>query len=126
MRFSRRLIAKQEISSLSSLIGLKQYLKDKGARHDLIDAVFALPPSGAANDRSSAGQAASAEASAEQTDVSAGNDDLVLITKRVEALGAFLESDDGVNLLAGYKRAANILRAEEKKDGKPFEGDAEP
>ncbi|MEM6535293.1 MAG: glycine--tRNA ligase subunit beta, partial [Pseudomonadota bacterium] len=72
---------------------LKQYLRDQGERHDLIDAVFAL-----------------------------GEDDLVLITKRVEALGAFLETDDGVNLLAGYKRAANILKAEEKKDGKAFEG----
>lgn len=98
---------------------LKQYLKDKGARHDLIDAVYALPPQGAASDGSSAGQAAPAEASAQPTDVSAGIDDLVLITKRVEALGAFLDSDDGVNLLAGYKRAANILRAEEKKNALP-------
>ncbi|MBR9835120.1 MAG: glycine--tRNA ligase subunit beta, partial [Alphaproteobacteria bacterium] len=72
---------------------LKQYLRDQGQRHDLSDAVFAL-----------------------------GEDDLVLITKRVEALGAFLDSEDGVNLLAGYKRAANILKAEEKKDGTTFEG----
>lgn len=69
---------------------LKQYLRDKGERHDLIDAVFAL-----------------------------GEDDLVLIVKRVEALGAFLETDDGENLLAGYKRAANILKAEAKKDALP-------
>ena len=68
---------------------LKVYLRDKGARHDLIDAVFALP----------------------------GQDDLLLILRRVEALGLFLDSDDGRNLLAGYRRAANILRAEEKKDG---------
>ena len=68
---------------------LKVYLRDKGARHDLIDAVFALP----------------------------GQDDLLLIVRRVEALGLFLDSDDGRNLLAGYRRAANILRAEEKKDG---------
>ena len=67
---------------------LKVHLREKGARHDLIDAVFAL-----------------------------GEDDLVLIVKRVEALGAFLDTDDGKNLLAGYKRAANILKAEEKKDG---------
>ena len=73
---------------------LKQYLRDQGQRHDLIDAVFAL-----------------------------GEDDLVLITKRVEALGAFLGSEDGANLLAGYKRAANILRAEEKKDKRAFDGD---
>ncbi|MHA7899051.1 MAG: glycine--tRNA ligase subunit beta [Henriciella sp.] len=72
---------------------LKQYLRDQGQRHDLIDAVFAL-----------------------------GEDDLVLIVKRVEALAAFLDSEDGANLLAGYKRAANILRAEEKKDKRAFEG----
>ncbi|MDO9443385.1 MAG: glycine--tRNA ligase subunit beta [Beijerinckiaceae bacterium] len=67
---------------------LKVYLRDKGARHDLIDAVFALE----------------------------GQDDLLMIVRRVEALGAFLATEDGANLLAGYKRAANILRAEEKKD----------
>jgi glycyl-tRNA synthetase beta chain len=68
---------------------LKVYLRDKGARHDLIDAVFSLP----------------------------GQDDLFLVVKRVEALGSFLDTDDGKNLLAGYRRAANILRAEEKKGG---------
>ncbi|MCB1540249.1 MAG: glycine--tRNA ligase subunit beta [Rhodoblastus sp.] len=68
---------------------LKVYLRDKGARHDLIDAVFALED----------------------------QDDLLMIVKRVDALGKFLDSDDGKNLLAGAKRAANILRAEEKKDG---------
>jgi glycyl-tRNA synthetase beta chain len=72
---------------------LKVYLRDKGARHDLIDAVFAAPGPGGAND------------------------DLLLVVRRVEALGAFLDSDDGRNLLAGYRRAANILRAEEKKAG---------
>ena len=72
---------------------LKQYLRDQGQRHDLIDAVFAL-----------------------------GEDDLVLIVKRVEALAGFLDSADGTNLLAGYKRAANILRAEEKKDKRAFDG----
>ena len=75
---------------------LKVYLRDKGARHDLIDAVFALP----------------------------GQDDLLMVVRRVEALGKFLETDDGRNLLAGYKRAANILRIEEKKDGRAY--DAEP
>jgi glycyl-tRNA synthetase beta chain len=69
---------------------LKQVLRDQGKRHDLIDAVFAL-----------------------------GEDDLVLIVKRVEALGAFLETEDGATLLAGYKRAANILKAEEKKGALP-------
>ncbi|MCI0468181.1 MAG: glycine--tRNA ligase subunit beta [Beijerinckiaceae bacterium] len=74
---------------------LKVYLRERGARYDLIDAVFALPD----------------------------QDDLLLIVSRVEALGRFLESSDGTNLLAGYRRAANILRAEEKKDGAgAFEG----
>ena len=68
---------------------LKVYLRDKGARHDLIDAVFALP----------------------------GQDDLLMIVWRVEALGRLLETEDGQNLLAGYRRAANILRAEERHDG---------
>lgn len=68
---------------------LKVYLRDRGARHDLVDAVFALE----------------------------GQDDLVLIVKRVEALSDFLGTEDGANLLAGYKRATNILRIEEKKDG---------
>jgi glycyl-tRNA synthetase beta chain len=78
---------------------LKIYLREKGARHDLIDAVFALP----------------------------GQDDLLLIVRRVEALGRFLETDDGRTLLAGYRRAANILRAEEKKDGEgAFAGAYDP
>ncbi|MBI1340011.1 glycine--tRNA ligase subunit beta [bacterium] len=67
---------------------LKVHLRGEGKRHDLIDAVFAL-----------------------------GEDDLVMIVRRVEALGVFLATEDGANLLAGYKRAANILKAEEKKDG---------
>ena len=73
---------------------LKVHLRDKGARHDLIDAVFALP----------------------------GQDDLLMIVRRVEALGRFLETDDGANLLAGVKRAQNILRIEEKKDKRTFDG----
>ena len=71
---------------------LKVALKEKGVRHDLIDAVFSL----------------------------GHEDDLVRLVARVEALQAFLKSDDGANLLAGYKRAANILKAEEKKDNKTF------
>ena len=73
---------------------LKVHLRDKGARHDLIDAVFAL----------------------------GGQDDLALIVRRVEALGAFLQTDDGANLLAGVKRATNILRDEEKKDKTSYAG----
>src|ERR1700681_899617 len=73
---------------------LKVQLREQGARHDLVDAVFALE----------------------------GQDDLLMIVRRVEALGKFLDTDDGKNLLAGTKRAANILRIEEKKDGKTYDG----
>ncbi|MBL8883908.1 MAG: glycine--tRNA ligase subunit beta, partial [Hyphomicrobium sp.] len=73
---------------------LKVFLKDQGKRHDLIDAVFSL----------------------------GGQDDLALIVKRVEALDAFLKTDDGANLLAGVKRAANILAIEEKKDKRSYAG----
>ena len=69
---------------------LKVLLRDQGKRHDLVDAVFAL-----------------------------GDDDLVRIVRRVEALDGFLATDDGANLLAGYKRASNILRAEAKKGEVP-------
>ncbi|WP_419830113.1 glycine--tRNA ligase subunit beta [Methylobacterium sp.] len=72
---------------------LKVYLREQGARHDLIDAVFALP----------------------------GQDDLLMVVRRVEALQAFLETEDGKNLLAGVKRASNILRIEEKKDGRAYD-----
>ncbi len=71
---------------------LKVQQREAGVRHDLIDAVFAL----------------------------GGEDDLVRLLARVAALQAFTETDDGANLLAGYKRAANILRIEEKKDGTRF------
>jgi glycyl-tRNA synthetase beta chain len=73
---------------------LKVHLKEKGARHDLIDAVFSLP----------------------------GQDDLALIVKRVDALDAFLKTDDGANLLAGVKRASNILAIEERKDKTSYAG----
>ncbi|MCK1310914.1 MULTISPECIES: glycine--tRNA ligase subunit beta [unclassified Bradyrhizobium] len=73
---------------------LKVQLREQGARHDLVDAVFAL----------------------------GGQDDLLMIVRRVEALGKFLESEDGKNLLAGIKRASNILGIEEKKDKRAFEG----
>lgn len=73
---------------------LKVQLREQGARHDLVDAVFALP----------------------------GQDDVVAVVRRVEALGKFLDSEDGKNLLAGAKRAANILRIEEKKDSASYTG----
>lgn len=73
---------------------LKVQLRDQGARHDLVDAVFSLE----------------------------GQDDLLMIVRRVEALGKFLDTDDGKNLLAGYKRATNIIRIEEKKDKREYVG----
>jgi glycyl-tRNA synthetase beta chain len=73
---------------------LKVQLREDGARHDLVDAVLGL----------------------------GGQDDLLLIVRRVEALGKFLDSDDGKNLLAGYKRATNIIRIEEKKDKRDYTG----
>src|SRR5262249_52165335 len=77
---------------------LKVQLREQGARHDLVDAVFALE----------------------------GQDDLLMIVRRVEALGMFLDTDDGRNLLAGTKRASNILAIEEKKDQRTFDGPTNP
>ncbi|MCI5043617.1 MAG: glycine--tRNA ligase subunit beta [Aquisalinus sp.] len=75
---------------------LKVYLKDKGHRHDHVDAVR-IRPDGTLED------------------------DLVLIVKKLEALEAFLKAGEGENLLAAYKRAGNILKAEEKREGTSFE-----
>jgi len=77
---------------------LKVQLREQGARHDLVDAVFALE----------------------------GQDDLLMIVRRVEALGKFLDTDDGKNLLAGTKRASNILAIEEKRDKRTFGGAPHP
>ncbi|MGA9604914.1 MAG: glycine--tRNA ligase subunit beta, partial [Methyloceanibacter sp.] len=71
---------------------LRVQLRNQGARHDLVDAVFAL-----------------------------GGDDLLMIVRRVEALGSFLDTEDGANLLTGTKRAINILRIEEKKDSTTYD-----
>jgi glycyl-tRNA synthetase beta chain len=73
---------------------LKVQLREQGSRHDLVDAVFAV----------------------------GGQDDLLMVVRRVEALGAFLDSSDGKNLLAGVKRATNIIRIEEKKDKCKYTG----
>jgi glycyl-tRNA synthetase beta chain len=73
---------------------LKVQLREQGARHDLVDAVFALE----------------------------GQDDLLMVVRRVEALGKFLDNDDGKNLLAAVKRANNILGIEEKKDKRGYNG----
>jgi glycyl-tRNA synthetase beta chain len=78
---------------------LKVALREKGVRHDLIDAVFAL----------------------------GGEDDLVRLLARVEALKAFVDAEDGRNLLAAYRRAMNIVRIEAKKDkAERFAGAADP
>jgi glycyl-tRNA synthetase beta chain len=90
---------------------LKVQLREQGARHDLVDAVFALQEAGSA---------------AGATGTKNAQDDLVLIVRRVEALGKFLDSEDGKNLLAGAKRAANILRIEEKRDATTFDGAPDP
>lgn len=74
---------------------LKVHLREQGVRHDLVSAVFALD----------------------------GEDDLVRLLARVEALSDFVSGESGVNLMAGYKRASNILRIEEKKDGTSYDAD---
>lgn len=73
---------------------LKAHLREKGVRHDLVSAVFSM----------------------------SGEDDLVRLMARVDALGKFLGSDDGANLLTAYRRAANIVRIEEKKDSARHDG----
>ena len=78
---------------------LKVHLRDDGVRHDLVSAVFA---------------------------VEGGEDDLVRLLARVGALASFLDSEDSANLLTAYRRAANILRIEEKKDGRCYEGEPDP
>ena len=77
---------------------LKVHLREEGVRHDLVTAVLAL----------------------------GGEDDLVRLVNRVRALQAFLGTDDGANLLTAYKRATNIVRIEEKKDGVSYDGDVDP
>jgi glycyl-tRNA synthetase beta chain len=99
-------ISKEELLARSSQLldllsffidRLKVYLRDRGARYDLIDAAL--------------GATSAAEGTPQI------QDDLVMITTKVEALSKFLDTDDGKNLLAGFRRAANILKIEEKKDG---------
>jgi glycyl-tRNA synthetase beta chain len=77
---------------------LKVALREKGIRHDLVSAVFAL----------------------------GGEDDLVRLLARVAALDGFLKSEDGANLLVAYRRASNIVRIEEKKDGRSYDGAGDP
>jgi len=102
---SRQVAVDRLAGRIQDLVGffvdrLKVQLRDQGARHDLVDAVLAQQGE--------------------------GQDDLLLIVRRVEALGKFLSTDDGASLLAGTKRAANILRIEEKKDGATYHGKPDP
>ncbi len=77
---------------------LKAHLRERGVRHDLIAAIFAP----------------------------GGEDDLIRLLARVDALGDFLGSEDGANLLVAYRRATNIVRIEEKKDGAAYPGEPDP
>jgi glycyl-tRNA synthetase beta chain len=130
---------------------LKVQLRDQGVRHDLVDAVLSTTPlslslshKGRGDDVASSSaetHASRSEATVFQADASgvpsplvgegqgegypSSNADLLLIVRRVEALGHFLASDDGKNLVGGYNRAANILKAEEKKSGETFGGDVD-
>jgi glycyl-tRNA synthetase beta chain len=95
-------VAPESVSAtLESLLSffserMKGYLRDRGARHDVIEAVFDLT----------------------------GFDDLLAVSRRIDALTSFIASEEGATLLAGYRRAASILKAEERKDGAgAFSGD---
>jgi len=121
---------------------LKVQLREQGARHDLVDAVFAAgaahfpSPHVSGGEGSGVGGASSPQGKSphprslptagggREEHAAAGSmqDDLLMIVRRVEALGKFLDTDDGKNLLAGIKRASNILVIEEKKDKRTFNG----
>jgi glycyl-tRNA synthetase beta chain len=148
--------AVQEIEAIKSNLlsffadRLKVQLREQGARHDLVDAVFALSSTSPwrgevdpSRRRGSGGgeraegatgtaahptppAAASASASDPPPPGEGMQDDLLLIVRRVEALGKFLDTEDGKNLLAGYKRATNIIRIEEKRDKTEYTGAPDP
>ncbi|HEY0105071.1 MAG TPA: DALR anticodon-binding domain-containing protein, partial [Rhizomicrobium sp.] len=91
---------------------LRVQLRDDGKRYDLIEAILEVERTSKVLEFQSA--------------MVSGNttwDDIVIVVARVEALQAFLKTDDGANLVAGYKRAANILKVEEKKDGQAYTGE---
>ena len=89
-----RLNAFQEDLRAFVFARLKVHMRDKGHRHDLIDALF----------------------------MRGGEDDLLRIIRKADVLGRFLETDDGANLLVAYRRANNIVQIEEKKDGEKYSG----
>ncbi|MBR0926378.1 glycine--tRNA ligase subunit beta [Bradyrhizobium diazoefficiens] len=104
--FSDDVVEQESKTAKERVFGLLDFLVDRlevqlravGARHDLVQAAFAI----------------------------ALEDDLLTIVRRVEALGKFLDTDDGKNLLAGTKRASNILSIEEKKDKRTYDGAPDP
>ena len=128
---------------------LKVFLRDQGARHDLIDAVLGTGSTPSPRGSGGEGRVGGGAGGTAKPDADAGaanqhalpsggdphprslpaanggrgvaNDDLLLVARRVEALGRFLDTEGGKNLLAGTKRAANILRIEEKKDGRAYD-----
>ena len=178
----KRLYVPAQLADLLAFFAdrLKVQLREQGARHDLVDAVFALgqgavahpplegegraagagwgaekesppppppggggrppPPRGGGGGGGGGGGAHGADTTpsrrASPVDLPppggggvaapAPQDDLLLIVRRVEALGRFLDTEDGRNLLAGYKRATNILREEEKKTGERYDGAVDP
>jgi glycyl-tRNA synthetase beta chain len=89
-----------DIDDLLSFLAdrLKVHLRERGVRHDLVSAVFAL----------------------------GGEDDLVRLLARVAALAEFVETEDGADLLTAYRRASNIVRIEEARDGRSYAGEADP
>ncbi len=98
LKWADRQVRTQNVELLAFFADrLKVHLREQGARHDLVDAVFAL-----------------------------GGDDLLMIVRRVEALGRFLDTEDGEHLLTGTKRAINILRIEEKKDNVSYDQAPDP
>jgi glycyl-tRNA synthetase beta chain len=134
---------------------LKFQLREQGARHDLVDAVFApshSPKRMRLLEGESGGKSRSTDSPERQPGVlrrfwlsaiqfvlpqdarlvapptldNVLPDDLLLIVRGVEALGKLLDTEDGKNLLAGYKRATNIIRIEEKKDGREYTGAPDP
>jgi glycyl-tRNA synthetase beta chain len=131
-RFDRRLMPVAIVDLLSFFADrLKVQLREQGARHDLVDAV--LEPSVASSQRQEGPSAFDGAAEDERLELEERvedrgwlHDDILLIVRRVEALGKLLDTEDGKNLLAGFKRATNIIRIEEKKDKREYTGAPEP
>jgi glycyl-tRNA synthetase beta chain len=124
-RFSLSIDAMAIAFDLLSFINdrLKVQLREQGARYDLVDAVLVVGQTVYHGPR--AQLRSDAELSPQLFGVYT-NDVLLLIVRRIEALGKFLDTEDGKNLLAGYKRATNIIRIEEKRDKREYIGQPDP